>query len=204
MNPRLESSINRIAEQARIRYAAMLDAARSQTEQAAGLIRNGKKPVKTLSRFGVKLTDVSHRATAKVVKQQTALVEHQIDALASGLRVAANAEGLGDLVRGQFRRIPANASQLLTDSRATLSIVAEAGGEVRQLLAGTVAELRGGRKAPKKASKKTAKASTAKPKAKAKAKIRAKASKKTSTRAKAKPAAKAAAPAGEQAEPKAA
>ena len=202
MNPRVERSINRIAEQARSRYVAMLDAARNQTEQAAGVIRNGKKPVKTLSRFGVKLTDVSHRATARVVKQQAVMVEHQIDALATGLRAAANADGLGDLVRGQFRRIPATASQLLTDGRATLSIVAEAGGEVRQLVAGTVAELRGRSKAPRKASKKAAPTKAAKAKSKPRAKASKKVSKKTTTRAKATPAAKAAT--GNQAEQKAA
>lgn len=186
MNPRVERSINRIAEQARSRYAALLGAARNQTEQAAGVIRNGKKPVKTLTRFGVKLTDVSHRATAKVVKQQAAMVEHQIDALATGLRAAANADGLRDLVRGQFRRIPENASLLLTDGRATLSIVAEAGGEVRQLVAGAVAELRGRSTTPRKTSKKAAKTRATKVKSKAKAKT----SKKTAAPAKASPAAK--------------
>lgn len=143
MNPRVESSINRIANQARGRYAAWLDSARSQTAQAAGRVSKGKKPVKTLSRLSVKLSTVSHRTTTKVLKQQTKMVEHQIDALAGRLRTAAHAETIGDLVRGQIRLIPENTSQFVNDSRAAFSIVADAGSQVRQLIAGTVAELRG-------------------------------------------------------------
>lgn len=164
MNPRVQRSIDRIAGQARLRYSAWLASARTQTRQAAGRVRDGKKPVKTLSRLGVKLSDVSHRTTSKVLKQQAKLVEHQIDALAVRLHSAARAENLGDLLRTQLRLIPANASQLLTDGREALSIVAGAGSEVRELVAGTVAELRGEKPAaaakkaapkPKRAAKKT-------------------------------------------------
>lgn len=192
MNPRVERSINQIATQARLRYAAMLGTARTQTAQVAGRIKNGKKPVKTLSRLGLKLTDLSHRTTAKVVKQQSALIENQIDALAGSLREASKARTLRELVRGQVRRIPENAAQLFSDSRETLSIVAAAGGEVRELLVGTVTEIRKapgkasrGRKSTTRAAKKTAtsvrktanKAKTAAKKPAAK-KTRAKAAKK--------------------------
>lgn len=155
MNPRVERSINQIASQARLRYAAMLGTARTQTAQVAGRIRDGKKPVKTLSRLGLKLTDVSHRTTAKVVKQQAALLENQLDALASGLKEASRAKTLRELIRGQARRIPTNTAQLINDGRETLSIVAAAGGEVRELLSTTVAEIRGN-SAPRKTKRSTA------------------------------------------------
>ncbi len=192
MNSRVESSINRIAEQARGRYAAWLDSARTQTEQAAGRVRKGKKPVKTLSRLGVKLSDVSHRTTTKVLKQQTKMVENQIDAFAGRLKTAAHAETIGDLVRGQIRLIPENTSQFVSDSRAALSIVAEAGSEIRQLIAGSVSELRG----QSETRTRTAKPAAKKPAAK-------KAKTKTRAKVKAKPAAKAA-DATPNAEPKAA
>lgn len=168
MNPRVESSINRIADQARDRYAAILDGARSQTEQAAGRVRKGKKPVKTLSRLGVKVTNVSHRATTKVLKQQTKMVENQIDALAGRLRTAAHAETIRDLVKGQIRLIPENTAQFVSDSRAALTIVAEAGGEIREILAETVSELRGRAvETPKKAKPAAKKKAKSKPAAKA-------------------------------------
>ena len=155
MNPRVERSIQRIAARARGRFAALLGSARTQTSQAAGRIQKGKKPLKTLSRLGLKLTDVSHRTTARVVRQQSTLLENQLDALAQGLREAAKARSVRELIAGQARRIPQNTARLIGDGRETLSIVAGAGGEVRDLLAGTMAEFRGKtrrvRKAPVKA-----------------------------------------------------
>lgn len=158
MNPRVERSINQIASQARLRYAEMLGSARLQTAQVAGRIKNGKKPVKTLSRLGLKLTDVSHRTTSKVVKQQATLLENQLDALASGLKEASKAQTLRELIRGQARLIPANTARLINDGRQTLSIVAAAGGEVRELFANTVSEIRGKSTPRKKKRSSTTKA----------------------------------------------
>jgi len=163
MNPRVEKSINRIASEARDRYQAWLDGARSQTEQAAGRVKKGKKSVKTLSQLGVKLTGVSHRATSKVLRQQAKLVEHQIDAFASRLTTAARADGLVDLLRGQLRLVPENASLFVSDTRDTLAIVAGAGGEMRDILVGTVTDVRKKASAPKTTKSKKAPAKTAKP-----------------------------------------
>lgn len=165
MNPRIESSINRIADEARGRYEAWLTGARNQTSEVAGRVKKGKKPVKTLSQLAIKLSGVSHRATNKIVRQQTKLVEHQIDAFAGRLQAAARAESLTDLVRRQFQLIPENASTLLADSRATLSIVADAGGEARDVVLATVKDLRKKATAPRTtrsaAAKKTAAAKAA-------------------------------------------
>lgn len=170
MKNRVQSQINRIANEARGRYQAWLDGARSQTEQVAGRVRDGKKPVRTLSRLGVKLTDVSHRTTAKVLKQQTTMVEHQIDALAGRLRNVAHADSIVGLVRDQVRMIPDNASQFMSDTRATFSIVAGAGGEVRKIIGTTVSELRGA--SPAAASKGRKKKAKAKTKIKTKTKAK--------------------------------
>lgn len=136
-------SRNRPTERVGSRYRAMINDARKQAEQVAGRVRDGKKPVKTLSKLGIELTAVSHRAASGVLRKQTRLIEHQIDALAGRLHAAARAGSIGDLVRGQIRLVPENASRLVEDTRQTFSVVAEAGGEVRELVAGTVAELRG-------------------------------------------------------------
>jgi phasin family protein len=141
----------------------LLDSARSQTEQAASRVQDGKKPVKRLSRLSLELANVSHRATSKVVKQQARMLEHSIDAVAGRLHKAANADTVVDLVRGQFRLIPEDASRILRNTRETLSIVAGAGTEAGQLFRGTVAELTGRSTKSKKAKK-----AAAKPKAGAK------------------------------------
>ena len=167
MKMQIENSISRIAEQARGRYFELLKGARSQTDFVAGKVSKGKGPVKTVSKMGLKLTAVTHRTADKVLKQQTKMVENQIDAIASRLKAAATAADVRDLVSTQFKLIPVNASQFVGDARDTLSIVTSAGQEVGKLLKGTVAELRG--KAPvKKAVKKVAAKKTAVKKATAK------------------------------------
>ena len=162
MKLQIENSISRIAEQARGRYFALLKGARSQTENAAGRVSKGKGPVKTVSKMSLKLTAVTHRTADKVLKQQTRMVENQIDAVASRLKAAASATGVRDLVRAQIILIPENASRFASDARETLSIVTSAGQEVGKVLKGTVAELRGKAPAKKVASKVSKKKATAK------------------------------------------
>lgn len=159
----MNAQVDRLADKARGRIESIVTGARQQTEQAAGRVKKGKKPVKTLSRMGQELSSISHRATTKVVKSQTRLVENQIDAFAGRLNTAANATSVRGLITDQIRLFPENAAQFVEDSRNTIAAVAEAGGEVRQLFAGTLSELRGARstsrkKAPAKpAAKKVAK-----------------------------------------------
>jgi hypothetical protein len=155
MNSTIENSISRIAEKARGRYQAILMDARSRTEKAAGRVTQGKKPVKTFSKLGLKLTATSHRTADKVLKQQTKMVEHQIDAFAGRLAAAAEANGVRDLVKTQFRLIPKNAALLVNDTRAALGIFVGAGAEVRSLIKDTAEELRGRKPAAAKATAKT-------------------------------------------------
>ena len=159
MKLQIENSISRIADEARGRFFSILKGARKQTENAAGTVSKGKQPVKTVSKLGLKLTAVSHRTADKVLKQQTRMVENQIDAIASRLHAAATASDLRDLVGTQLRLIPVNASRFVSDARATLGIVASAGQEAGKLVKSTVAELRTPAK-PKKATKKVAKKAT--------------------------------------------
>ncbi len=156
MKLQIENSISRIADVARGRFFSILKGARKQTENAAGVVSKGKQPVKTVSRLGLKLTAVSHKTADKVLKQQTRMVENQIDAVASRLHAAATANDLRDLVSTQLRLIPENASRLVSDARTTLGIVASAGQEAGKLVKSAVAELRSPAK-PRKAGKKVAK-----------------------------------------------
>ena len=172
MNPTFENTMSRIADQARGRYARLVMGARQRTEFAAGRVALGKKPVKTITGLGLKLTAISHKTADQVLRQQTRLVEHQIDAVADRLKAAADARNLRDLVRTQLRLIPQNVSKIAVDARDTLSIVAHAGIEVRDVVKSTISELRGKGHSAKKASrKKTHSRKTATAKGKRKAKV---------------------------------
>lgn len=161
MNPKFENTMSRIADEARGRYAMLVRQARRRTESAADRVVLGKKPVKTMSGLGLKLTAISHKTTEKVLQQQTRMVEHQIDAFARRLKAVADARNVGDLVRTQIRLIPQNVSRLAEDTRGTLSIVANAGIEVRDVLKNTISELRSVPARRKPVSRKTAVKKTA-------------------------------------------
>ena len=94
MNLQIEDKISEIAERARDRYDGAVSAARKSTEIAAGRVTRGKKPVKTVSRLGVKLCGVSHRTMNKLWKRQTKLVEDQIDVLLRAAEKAVVANGI--------------------------------------------------------------------------------------------------------------
>ena len=81
MNLQIENKISDIADTARGRYEDAISAARKGTEKAAGRVSKSKKPIKAISRFGVKLSGVSHRTVNKLWKRQTKLVEDQIGVL---------------------------------------------------------------------------------------------------------------------------
>ena len=77
-----------------------------------------------------------------MLRSQTRLIEHQIDAFAGRLHAAARATSVRGLVRDQIRLIPENASRLIEDTRQTLSAVASAGGEVRSVVTSAVSDMR--------------------------------------------------------------
>ena len=157
MNPQIQESISQIAEKAGDRYATLLADARQQTRNVAKRVKKGKSPVKTLSKLGLKLSRVSHKTVDGVLRQQTKMMNNQIDALADNLQVAAKATGLRDLVETQIRRVPENTAILVHDLRETLRVAAGAGEGVREAYGDTVAELRGvNKKAATKATEKVA------------------------------------------------
>ena len=163
MNLQIENPISDIATKARGRYEDALRGARRRTEKAAARVSEGKKPVRSISKLGVKISGVSHRTANKLWKQQTRLVEKQIDAVAGRLKAAVGAEDLRNLVETQIRLFPENTARLADEAREALSIVRGAGGEIRELVKDTVAELKGQKPAARKsAARRTPAARTAK------------------------------------------
>jgi phasin family protein len=150
MKLQFEDRISEIADKARDRYEDAISAARSRTEKAAGRVTKGKKPVKAVSRLGVRLSGVSHRTANKLWKRQTKLVEDQIDALAGRLKAAAAAPDLKKLVKTQIQLIPDNASRLQVEARETFEIIKGAGGEIRDIVKESVDEFRGRKPAARK------------------------------------------------------
>lgn len=158
MNARIKQSIDRIASEARTRYEQLLTSARARTEQAAGRISDGKKPLNTLTGLGLRLSAVSYRTTEKLLKQHTRLVENQLDTLALRLNKAADAGSVRELVGTQIKLLPEQLGRLAADTRASFTIVAKAGAEAGNVVSGTIKSFGSRAKAParKKTARKTA------------------------------------------------
>ncbi len=165
MNAKIQEAISTISKRARARYADLLANARQTTQKAAGTVKKGKGPVKSVSKLGLKVTAITHRTADKLLKQQTKLVEKQIDAFAGGLRAAADAADVRSLLRSQVEMVPAGAARLVDNARESLRIIGIGGSEIGSVAKETVAELRGIRSTAKKAA---AKSTTAKKKVAAK------------------------------------
>jgi phasin family protein len=143
MNLKVENSFGEIADRARDRYEDAVQAARKGTEKAASRVTRGKKPVRTISKYGVKISGVSHRTVNKLWRRQTKLVEHQFDALAEHLKAAADAENLKNFIEKQIELIPDDTDRFADEARETLQIVKVAGSEIRDIVKGAVDELVG-------------------------------------------------------------
>jgi hypothetical protein len=167
MKNRIQNAIDEIATEARGRYDELLKGARQTTRDAAKQVGKGKAPLQTVTRLGLELTAVGHRTADNALKHNKKFLINRMDALTERLRTAAGAECVRDLVKGQLKLFPENVAQFRKDTRGAVDIAVKAGGEVRELFAGTVAELKGDKPASrarpaKKKAKRTKSPSTKK------------------------------------------
>lgn len=142
MNPQIEQSINRLSAGARDSVQAVVSGARARSQTVAKTVSNTKKPLNTLSGLGLKLSAVSHRTTDRMLKQQTQLAAHQLDAIAARFESAADATCLRDLVKRQARMTPEQLQRFGRDARESLAILVEGGSEAREVVKGTWQALR--------------------------------------------------------------
>lgn len=152
MNLNIENPMSGIADKARGRYDETVENVRKRTDKAAGRVTKGKKPVRTISKFGVKVSGISHRTVNKLWRKQTKIVENQIDAVSDHLKAAAKAENLKDFVNTQIDMIPDHTSRFADEARDAIEIVKGAGSEIRGAVKDTVEELRTLRRSARKAT----------------------------------------------------
>lgn len=169
MNISVENIFNRAAEDARGRVESVISAAQDGVERAGDWVTKGKTPVRRFSDMTLRLANISHKTTEKLVKHQTKTVESTLDAAGARLKAAARAESLSALMKTQANLIPATTSRVVDNVRGTVTIFGDAAGDVGEVVKSTVTDFR--QKAVKPA-KKTAKKKAAKTKKKAAKKTR--------------------------------
>lgn len=183
---KFENVYSSTAERAREQAEQVVDGARSGARKVSKLADAGKKPVKMVADLGLRLTDISHSTTEKLVKQQASIVESEFDALADYFDDLAKSSDIRSFARLQLNVLPSFTRRALTNSRETVSLISEAGSNVRSLIGETIADAR--QKSPAKRVAKKAKAGVKKAKTAAKTtarKTKRKASKTTRKAAKA-------------------
>ncbi|MEJ2603042.1 MAG: TIGR01841 family phasin [Gammaproteobacteria bacterium] len=117
----------------------------------------------------LRLANISHKATEKLVKHQTKTVESTLDAAGARLKAAARAESLSALVKTQANLLPATTSRIVDNLRGTYTIMGDAAEDVGEVVKNTVTNFREEAVEP---VKKTAKKKASKAKKKAAKKTR--------------------------------
>jgi hypothetical protein len=137
--------LNQAGRQAQARLVGYADSAvqraRGSAQRAAARVVAARTPVKTLAEATQRLNDLSHRYVEQLVRQQSKALEGAITAGARHLERAARAEDLKGLIADQAELISASRERLKRDLKATWTIAAGTGREIRDVAIETYAQL---------------------------------------------------------------
>ncbi len=102
----------------------------------------------------LKLNKIAHKTLAKLVSEQTNMLEGTLIAAAKRLDVAANAETLQDLWADQIDLMPKSRQRLTRDAKKVLNVFVDTREELSELVSDTVSDFGSrGQKVVKKVTK---------------------------------------------------
>ncbi len=162
-----EDLYSKTAERARARAETVLNTAQTSVRKASDWVENGKQPVQKVADASLRMSSISHQTTDKLVRAQARAVENEVIALSEYLEDLAGSDSLQALAKRQLEILPRLTRRVVDNTRETVAILKDAGGDVRGLVGDTVSDLRESSLA-KKTRKGAAKAKSAASKAKAK------------------------------------
>ena len=138
----LEEIYSKTSERARARAEDALNTAQNTVKKASDWVEGGKKPVQKLADASLKLSSISHQTTDKLVRAQARAVENEVVALSEYLADVADADSVRSLARRQLDILPRATRRLVDNARETVTIIRDAGGDVRGLIGDTISEMR--------------------------------------------------------------
>jgi len=158
-----------LADQAGKLRTEPVRAAREATAKSAERIKALKDPIRAVSRSGIKLTAISQSTVERLIVLQERLVTSALTDAATQLERAARADNVKDLVKDQAEVLRATRERLVGDITAAVTILKDAGVDVRGVATHTyesvtgkgkpaAAKRKAPRKAPRKAARKTKRA----------------------------------------------
>lgn len=149
-----------LAEQADRLRTEPVKAARAATAKSAARIKALNPRIRAVSRSGVKLTAISQATAERLIQLQEQLVTSALTDAATQLERAARADDVRALVKDQAAVLRATRERIVSDISEAVSILKDAGGDVRKVASHTYESVTG------KATPTTAKAKATRRKAK--------------------------------------
>lgn len=132
-----------LAEQAGKLRADPVKAARTATAKSAERIKALKDPIRAVSRSGVKLTAISQSTAERLIQLQEQLVTSALTDAANQLERAARADNVKDIVKDQADVLRATRERIVSDITQAVTILKDAGGDVRKVATHTYESVTG-------------------------------------------------------------
>ena len=137
-----------LAERASRLRTEPVKAAREATAKSAQRIKALNPRIRAVSRSGVKLTAISQGAAERLIQLQEQLVTSALTDAATQLERAARADNVKDLVKDQAEVLRATRERIVSDITEAVTILKDAGGDVRKVATHTYESVTG-KAAPK-------------------------------------------------------
>jgi phasin family protein len=132
-----------LAEQAGKLRTDPVKAARAASLKSAERIKALKDPIRAVSRSGVKLTAISQNTAERLIQLQEQLVTSALTDAAAQLERAARADNVVALVRDQADVLRATRERIVSDITEAVTILKDAGGDVRKVATHTYESVTG-------------------------------------------------------------
>lgn len=140
MNPIVENIVQPLVDRSVNLATVGVKRSRKLAETSADWVAASTKGVAKASDKGLKLNKISHTMLARLLTEQSHMIEGSLKAFAKRLDVAANADSFSALWNGQVEMLPKTRKRLAQDGQKVVAVFTETGVELRDWVAETVRE----------------------------------------------------------------
>jgi len=157
MNPVIEKIVQPVVDGSVNLATASVKRSRKLAESSSDWVAKSTKDVAKASNKGLKLNKISHDMLARLLNEQSRLVQGSLRGVAKRLDVAANADSFQMLWSDQIDLMPKTRERLTRDTRNVITVFTDTGTELRDWVVDVVGEFG---KESEKAVKRTRKTAT--------------------------------------------
>ncbi|NNF16967.1 MAG: hypothetical protein HKN70_09480 [Gammaproteobacteria bacterium] len=157
MNPVIEKIVQPVVDGSVNLATASVKRSRKLAETSSDWVAKSTKDVAKASNKGLKLNKISHDMLARLLNEQSRLVQGSLRGVAKRLDVAANADSFQMLWSDQVDLMPKTRERLTRDTRNVIAVFTDTGAELRDWVVDIAGEFG---KESEKAVKRTRKTAT--------------------------------------------